>query len=87
VGIDRYIILVLAEMLDGVGRSRVVFETWHHELLREAMRGDYLGEGPVEDGQTIGFRIFLEQLIGSFNLLPDDFLYILHLGISRDLRI
>ena len=57
---DWYLILVSVEMLDGVGRSRVVFETWHHELLWEGMTSDFFGEGRVEEGQTIGFCLFLE---------------------------
>jgi len=44
------------------------------------MRGDFLGEGQVEDVQTVGFHLLLEQLAGLFNLLPNDFLYVLHYG-------
>ena len=67
---SHHLILILAEMLDVVRCSRVVFKTWHHELLRKAMRGDFLGEGQVEDGQTVGLRLLLETLARSFNLLP-----------------
>jgi len=56
---DRHLILALAEILDRVGSSRVVFKVWHHELLREAARGD-LGERRVEDVQPVGFCLLME---------------------------
>jgi len=57
--VDHDLVLVLAKMLDGVGRSRVVFEARHHELLREAARGN-LGERRVKDVQPVGFRLLME---------------------------
>ena len=39
-GIDRHLILALAEMKEWVGGSRVVIKGWHHELLWEAERDD-----------------------------------------------
>ena len=77
--------LVLVEMLDGTDRFRVVFKVWHHELLREAGRGDLFGERRVEDAQPVGFRLFMEWLAGLLNLLPDDILYVLCSGNLRDL--
>jgi len=47
-GIDRHLIQVLPEMLDGVCSPRVAFQIRHHELLREAMRGDFVGERRLE---------------------------------------
>jgi len=39
--VDRYFVLVLAEMKEGVRGSRVVVEGRHYELLWEAERGDF----------------------------------------------
>ena len=39
-----HLVLVLTEVLDGVGHSRVVFETWYHKLLEKVVRSDLLQE-------------------------------------------
>jgi len=41
VKVDRYLILVL-EVLNGIGRPRVALEAQHYELFGEAVRGDFL---------------------------------------------
>ena len=44
VGVDRYLVLVLPKMLDGIDRSGVAVEAWHYEFLQEAVRDDFLRE-------------------------------------------
>jgi len=40
VSVDRHLTLVLAEIKEWVGGSRIVIKGWHHKLLWEAERGD-----------------------------------------------
>jgi len=40
VGVDRHFVLVLVEMKEWVGGSRVVIKGRHHKLLWEAKRSD-----------------------------------------------
>jgi len=42
VRVDRHLVLVLPEVLDGIDRLRVALEAWHYELFRKAVRGDFL---------------------------------------------
>ena len=46
--VGRHLVLVLTEVLDGVDHSRVALETRHHELSREMVGGDLLGERRIE---------------------------------------
>ena len=52
VRVSHHLVLVLMEMLDGVGRSRAALEARHHELFRETVRSDILRERRVESGLT-----------------------------------
>jgi len=51
VRMNRHLVLILTEVMDGVDCSGVAFEARHHKLLREAVRSDLLGERRVEDAQ------------------------------------
>ena len=42
--VDRYLVLVLPELLDGIGPPRVALEARHNELFGGAVRGDFLRE-------------------------------------------
>jgi len=42
--VDCHLVLVLSEVLDGIGRPRVALEVWHYELCEEMVRGDFLRE-------------------------------------------
>ena len=57
--VDRHLVLVLTELLDGVNHSRVALETQHHELLQEMVKSDLLGkrESKVLNPQgSVSFR-------------------------------
>ena len=41
ISVDRHLILILAEMKEGVEGSRIVVEGRNHELPREVERGDF----------------------------------------------
>ena len=41
---DCHLVLVLSELLDGIGRPRVVFEARYHKLLGKVVRTDFLRE-------------------------------------------
>ena len=44
VRVDRHLVLVLPEVLDGIDRPRVALEAWHYELFVKEMKGDFLLE-------------------------------------------
>ena len=44
VRVDCHLVLVLSEVLDGIGRHIVALKARHYELFGEAMRGDVLRE-------------------------------------------
>ena len=41
---DRHLLLVLSEVLDGITRPRVALEAWRDELFGEAVKDDFLQE-------------------------------------------
>ena len=63
----------------------MAIEAQHHELPREAMRGDLLEKRIVEHAQPIGFHLLLENLTSCLNLLLDDLLYVFRSGNLWDL--
>ena len=73
-----HLVLILTEVLDGVGRSRIALEARHHELLREAVRSDILEERRVKGAQPKMLRLLLEKMTYFLNLLPDDLLDVPH---------
>jgi len=72
--VDRHLVLVLTEVLDRVGRSRVALEARHHELLRETVRSDILGEQRVKGTQPTRLCFLLEKMTCFLNLLLNDLL-------------
>jgi len=40
IGLDCNLVLVLAEMKEWIGGSRIMIKGWHHKLLLEAEHGD-----------------------------------------------
>jgi len=83
--VDHHSVLVLMEVLEGVDLSLVALEARHHELLREAVRSDILGEQIVECTQPTRLRLLLEKMACFLNLLPDDHLDVLHAKSFRGL--
>ena len=41
---DLHLVLILSEVLDEIGRPRVVLEVRHYELFKKTIRGDFLQE-------------------------------------------
>ena len=80
---NLHLVLVLMEVLDGVGRSRITLEALYHEFLREAVRSDIFGELRVEGAQPTRLCLLLEKITYFLNLLPDDLLDVLR---ARSLR-
>ena len=75
--VDRHLVLVLTEVLDRIGCSRVAVEARHHELLRKVVRS-LLGERRIKGPQFVSLRLLSEKLTCFLNLLPDDLLDVLH---------
>jgi len=46
--VDHHLVLILPEVLDGIGRPRVVLEAWLPELLGEVVISDFRRDGESE---------------------------------------
>ena len=82
--VNRHLVLVLMNVLDGVSCSRVAFKARHHELFHEVVKSDLFEEWRVEDAESIRLRFLLAKLTGLLDLLSNDLLYVLLLGSLQD---
>ena len=73
-----FLSIVLTELMDGVNRSRVVVEAWHHKLLPKVVRSSLLKGRRVKGPQSARIRFLSEKLTCFLNMLSNHILNVFH---------